>query len=249
MNVLRFDSETAWVEAVCSLWRDRLRTKPDLSLCLPTGTTPDRIYAEMARSARAGQASFARARVFVLDEFGGLAPDDPGRTRHTLQRNLIDAIDLPQRAFHFLDPDSADLSRHLRENDEAIGGRFDLVLLGIGRNGHLGMNEPGSPLDGRTRRVALEASTIQSSARYFAHQNLPRWGVTVGLATILASSEVWLLANGPTKAEIIRRTLREEISPSNPASLLRRHPNCWVFVDTDAGALLDAVDDAPERRT
>ena len=248
MNVLRFDSERAWVDAVCSLWRDRLRTKPELSLCLPTGTTPERIYAEMARSTRAGQASFARARVFALDEFGGLAPDDPGRTRHTLQRNLIDAIDLPWGAFHFLDPDTADLSRHVREYDGAIGDRFDLAVLGVGRNGHLGMNEPGSPLDGRTRRVELEASTIQSSARYFAHQNLPRWGVTVGLASILASSEVWLLANGGTKAEIIRRTLRAEITPSNPASLLRNHPNCWMFVDAEAGALLDAVDDDRDRR-
>jgi glucosamine-6-phosphate isomerase len=244
MNLLRFDSEGTWAGSVCSLWRDRLRNKPDFSICLPTGTTPERIYEEMSDSARAGLVSFAGARVFALDEFGGLAPGDPGRTRHTLQRNLIDAIDLPPGAFHFLEPDTADLPRHMREYDDAIGGRFDLVLLGVGRNGHLGMNEPGSPLDGGTRRVDLETSTIQSSARYFAHQNLPRWGVTVGLGTILASSEVWLLANGSTKAAIIRRTLRGEVSPANPASLLRNHPNCWVFVDAEAGALLDAADGA-----
>jgi 6-phosphogluconolactonase/glucosamine-6-phosphate isomerase/deaminase len=83
--------------------------------------------------------------------------------------------------------------------------------------------------------VELEGTTIQSSARYFAHHNLPRWGLTVGMGTILASKEVWLLANGAGKAPIIQQTLRGEISSSNPASLLRRHPNCSLFVDAGAG--------------
>jgi glucosamine-6-phosphate deaminase len=208
-------------------------------MCLPSGTTPAGVYAEMTRSVRAGLVSFERASVFVLDEFGGLAPDDPGSTRQMLQRQLIDATNLGSAAFHFLDPDDSDIVRHCRDYDAAIGDGFDLVLLGIGVNGHLGMNEPGSPLDGSTRRVELHGTTIQSSARYFAHHNLPRWGVTVGLKTILESKEVWLLANGAGKADIIQRTVRGDISPANPASLLRLHPNCSLFVDADAGALLD----------
>ena len=240
MNLLRFDSESAWIGTVCSLWRDRLRTKPDSRICLPTGTTPVGIYAEMSRSARAGLVSFERASVFALDEFGGLAPDDPGRTRHTLQRQLIDAIDLPPTAFHFLDPDHSDLAQACSGYDTEIGDGFDLMLLGIGLNGHLGMNEPGSPVDSSTRRVELEDTTIKSSARYFAHHNLPHWGLTVGLKTILASKEVWVLANGAAKAGITEQTVRGDISPSNPASLLRRHPNCSLFVDTAAGALLDS---------
>ena len=235
MNLLRFDSESAWVGVVCSLWRDRLRTKPDLKICLPTGTTPAGVYAEMSRSARDGLVSFARASVFALDEFGGLAPDDPGRTRHTLQRLLIGATDLPPAAFHSFDPEHPDIAQHCRDYDAAIGDGFDLMLLGIGLNGHLGMNEPGSPADSPTRRVELESSTIQSSARYFAHKNLPRWGLTVGMKAILASKEVWVLANGATKAGIVQRTLRGYISPANPASLLRRHSNCWLFVDAEAG--------------
>ena len=242
MNVLRFDSETAWIRTVCSLWRDRLRTKPHLRVCLPSGTTPVGIYAEMSRSARAGLVSFERASLFALDEFGGLAPDDPGRTRHTLHRQLIDAVDLPPTAFHFLEPDDPDIAQHCIDYDAAIGDGFDLMLLGIGLNGHLGMNEPGSPVDSSTRRVELHGTTIQSSARYFAHQNLPHWGLTVGLKAVLASKEVWLVANGAAKAGIVQQTVRGDISPSNPASLLRRHPNCSLYVDADAGALLGSPD-------
>lgn len=238
MHLLRFDSESAWIGTVSSLWRDRLRMHPQLKMCLPSGTTPNGIYEEMSRSARAGVVSFARAAVFVLDEFGGLDADDPGRTRNMLQRHLLNATDLPAGALHTLDPEHPDVPQHCREYDAAIGEGFDLVLLGIGLNGHLGMNEPGSPVDGTTRQVELHGSTIQSSARYFSHQNLPRWGLTVGLKTLLASSEVWLLANGRAKADIIRRTVEGDIGPSNPASLLRRHQNCSLFVDAEAGALL-----------
>jgi glucosamine-6-phosphate deaminase len=239
MNLLRFDSESAWIETVCSVWRDRLRTTADLRMCLPSGTTPAPIYAEISRSARAGLVSFARASVFVLDEFGGLAADDPGSSRQMLQRQLIDGVDLPPAAFHCLTPDERDIERHCMDYDAAIGDGFDLMLLGIGLNGHLGMNEPGSPEDSATRRVELHGTTIESSARYFAHQNLPSWGVTVGLKAVLASKEVWLLANGAAKAGIIQRTVQGDISPSNPASLLRRHPNCSLFMDAGAGALLD----------
>ena len=235
MNLLRFDSESAWAGAICSLWRDRLRTNPDLKICLPTGTTPAGVYAEMSGSARAGLVSFGRASVFALDEFGGIAADDPGRTRHTLKRQVISATDLPLAAFHFLNPEHPDLAQHCRDYDAAIGDGFDLMLLGIGLNGHLGMNEPGSPVDSPTRRVELESSTIQASARYFEHKNLPHWGLTVGMKAILASKEVWLLANGAAKAGIVQRTLRGYISPANPASLLRRHPNCWLIVDELAG--------------
>ena len=234
MNVLRFDSETQWTQAIASLWRDRLRVTPDLRMCLPSGITPVDVYTEMSRTARAGLVSFTRSSIFALDEFGGLAADDPGRTSHTLRRQLIDAIDLPRSAFHVLDPDDADVASHCADYDLAIGDGFDLVLLGIGLNGHLGMNEPGSPIDSPTRRVELHDSTVQSSARYFAHQNLPRWGVTVVLKALLGAKEVWLLAKGAAKAQIVRETLRGEIARSNPASLLRRHPNAWLFLDVAA---------------
>jgi len=238
MNVLHFDSEAAWVHTICAVWRDRLRSKPDLRMCLPSGKTPVAIYAEMARSVRAGLASFRRAQVFALDEFGGVSADDPGSTRQMLKQQLADHVDLPPDAFHCLDPAAPDVSRECADYEAAIADGFDLMLLGIGTNGHLGMNESGSPVDSTTRRVDLHESTIQASARYFTHGNLPRWGLTVGLKNVLDSKEVWVLANGANKAEIVERTVRGEIAVSNPASLLRNHSNCSVFVDASAGRLL-----------
>jgi glucosamine-6-phosphate deaminase len=238
MNLLRFDSAAAWAGGVATFWRDRLRANPQLKMCLPSGLTPNPVYAEMVRSTAAGEVSFARASVFVLDEFEGVPPDDPGRARNALQHHLIGAIDLPGEAFHALDTDAPDIEGECRRYDRAIGAGFDLVLLGIGLNGHLGMNEPGSASASRTRRVELHETTIASSARYFSHQDVPRRGVTVGLQPILASREVWLLATGTAKAEIARRVVSGAIDESVPASLLRRHPNCSVFVDAEAAGLL-----------
>lgn len=238
MNLLRFDSPSAWINGVASVWRDRLRTNPDQTICLPTGTTPTPIYREMVRSVDAGLTSFARVSVFALDEFGGLSPDDPGLARNILPRILLDPSGVPRHSFFTLDAWAQDLERVCGEYDARSGGPFDLVLLGIGLNGHLGMNEPGSAANSPTRRVDLHPQTIQSSARYFNHENLPRWGLTVGLGPILASREVWILATGSNKASIIRETVRGEVSVNIPATLLRHHPNCSIFVDADAGALL-----------
>ena len=234
MNVLRFDSEPAWVGAICSLWRDRLRTNPALTMCLPTGLTPLPIYAEMVASRRAGLVSFDRARIFALDEFGDLEESDPGRTKNTLLAHVVGPAGIPEASCRFLDPRHPDAYQHCAQYDRAVGGAFDLVVLGLGTNGHLGMNEPGSSADSPTRRVDLAESTIAASARYFDHDRLPRWGLTVGLGAILAAREVWLLARGAAKAEVVHQMLTGPITEDLPASLLRRHPNCWVFLDGEA---------------
>jgi glucosamine-6-phosphate deaminase len=238
MNVLIFDSEEAWAEGAASLWRDRLRTKPDLRICLPSGNTPKKVFAAMARSVAAGQVSFGDAEAFVLDEFGGLSADDAGRCANMIRRDLLDRVDLPAARFHMLDVDAENLDAVCRAYDGALGAGLDLTILGVGLNGHLGMNEPGSPPDSTTRRVELHESTVSASARYLTHAHLPTWGVTVGLKQLLASKEVWVLANGRGKAEIVKRALTGEVSTGVPASLLRRHPNCSFILDAAAAELL-----------
>ena len=238
MNLLRFDSEGAWVAGVASLWRDRLQTNPRLRMCLPSGNTPIRLYAAMAESVKRGLVSFRKAEIFALDDYGGLAPDDEGKCVNILRRFLIDHIDLPKEQFHFIATDAPDLERVCRDYDRLIGDGLDLTVLGIGLNGHLGLNEPGSAPDSTTRRVKMHASSIEASADYLKHSNRPTWGVTVGLKQLLASKEIWLLASGAKKANIIRRAVKGDVTTEVPATLLQRHPNCFLSVDAEAGALL-----------
>jgi 6-phosphogluconolactonase/glucosamine-6-phosphate isomerase/deaminase len=190
----------------------------------------------MTRAVAAGRVSFRQAEIFSLDEFGGLAPDDAGLCSNMLRRFLIDAVDLPKERFHALDPNAPNVDQICREYDAAIGAGFDLTLLGIGLNGHLGLNEPGSAVDSPTRRVEMHSTTVRASAGYLTHSRLPTWGVAVGLKPLLASREIWLLANGSAKAEIIQRALKGPIDVSIPASLLRKHPNSYAFVDAAASS-------------
>lgn len=237
MNIKKFDSEIAWANHIASRWRDRLRTNPRLRLCLPAGHTPACVFAAMAKYVAHGQVSFREAEVFTLDEFGGLPPGDPGLCVQQLRRCLINHIDLPPERFHFLHAGAENLKAECLRYDQAIGRGFDLTLLGVGLNGHLGMNEPGTPAAATTHCVVLHPTTVEASRRYLTHAQTPTWGVTVGLKHLLESKEVWLLACGASKAEIIHRTLKGEITPDVPASLLRPHPNSVLFMDAAAAGL------------
>lgn len=238
MNIFKFDSEEAWVEGAASFWRDRLRHNPRLRMCLPSGHTPNKIFAAMGHAVKARQASFREAEIFCLDEFGGLAPDDQGRCANMLRHYLLQHIDLPEKNFHRIDIDAPDLDKTCREYERSIEPGFDLTLLGLGLNGHLGMNEPGTPSDSLTRRVELASSTVASSAKYLAHGNLPTWGVAVGLRRLLGSKEVWLLVNGPAKAEIVKRTVQGAVGEDVPATLLRKHAKSFLMADAEAAKLI-----------
>ena len=208
-------------------------------MCLTSGHTPLKIYSAMARAASAGNVSFREAEIFSLDEYGGLPADDSGRCANMLAHYLVNHVDLPRERFHGIDTTASDLDAVCRNYDKAIGAGFDLTFLGLGMNGHLGLNEPGSTPDSTTRRVKLHDSTVQGTAKYLTHSNLPTWGIGVGMKQVLGSKEIWLLVNGRAKAEIIQQTLRGPVDVAVPASLLRNHGNAWMIVDREAGALIN----------
>lgn len=200
-------------------------------LCLPTGSTPVPAYEAFA--ARGG--SLATTTLFLLDEFG-LPAGDPARCDAMIRRTLLDALSAPPGALEALDPQAPDLEAECGRYEAALGeGGLDLTLLGLGGNGHLGLNEPGSTFDSRTRRVDLAPQTVAHAADYGAAQR-PRWGLTMGIATILESREIWLLVTGEHKAAILRRVLTGPIGSDVPASFLRTHSNVMVLADDAAGA-------------
>jgi glucosamine-6-phosphate deaminase len=238
MKLVRVPRLEAWADHVASELVRRLQVRPDLRICLPTGSTPVPVYDRIAAAVARREVSFSRAAVFLLDEFGGVSKDDPGRCDQMLRRWLLDRIDLPVAQYHRFDLDG-DIDAECARFEALLDPEgCDLTLLGIGGNGHIGMNEPGSAADTVTRRVALAPATIAASARYFGRtSNLPSWGVTLGVGTIRRSEEVWLIATGTAKAHIVRATLRGPLTTAVPASLLQDHPNTVLMADDDAAAL------------
>ena len=233
-----FESIETWAEDLARLWVERLQARPNMRICLAAGNTPVPVCEAMVRACRAEEASFSEATIFALDEYGELAPDDAGRCANMIRRCLLDHVDLPADNFHELATEAENLDQVCADYDAAIGEGFDLAILGIGLNGHLGMNEPGTSANAMTHRVELHSTSIQSAAGYLDGREPPRWGITVGMKHLLATKEVWLLATGKAKAEIVQKVAQGEPTADVQASLLTNHPECTLFMDEEASAML-----------
>jgi glucosamine-6-phosphate deaminase len=208
---------------------DAMQGRPTLSICLPTGNTPRGMYRLLIRMYREKRLDFSRVIFFMLDEYVGLRSDHPYALRASLWREFLNFVNV-RRANVYMPDESYE------ETIRRVGG-IDLLICGIGVNGHLAFNEPGSPLDSRTRVVELTDSSIESIKGNFTRDELPNHALTVGLGTILDAHRVVMLASGSRKASALSRALTEEISPSIPASVLRLHSNAMVIADEDAAAL------------
>ena len=233
-----FESQETWAKNLARLWVERLHSQPNMRICLAAGNTPVPVCEAMVRTHQAREANFGKATVFALDEYGELAPDDAGRCANMIRRCLLDHVDLPGENFHVLATEAENLEQVCADYDAAIGEGFDLAILGIGLNGHLGMNEPGTSAEATTHRVELHPASIQSAAGYMDGGEPPRWGITVGMKHLLAAKEVWLLAAGEAKAEIVAQVAQGKPTTDIPASLLRDHPECTLFLDEEAAAML-----------
>jgi 6-phosphogluconolactonase/glucosamine-6-phosphate isomerase/deaminase len=226
----------AFAGVVAERLGERVQDRPASWLCFPTGDTPSPVYAALVAAERSGAVSLAEATVVQLDEFVGLDPGDPARCDARLRRELLDGLAVPP-AFLAIDVDGRDPEAAAAAHDVVARG-IDLAILGLGMNGHVGFNEPGtSPADG-TRLVRLAVSSRTAATERYGAQRTPTAGITVGLARLLEAGECWLLVTGERKAQILRRALDEPEGVDCPASYLRRHPRLTVFADEPAAALL-----------
>ncbi len=231
-----FPSPQAAADAVAMHIINTLKTKPHAVLGLATGATMEPVYAYIVAAFKRGEVSFAGVTTFNLDEYAGLAPSDPGSYRSTMDRLLFDHVDIDKNRT-FLPEASATAWEAAAERYEAMiveAGGIDLQLLGIGRNGHIGFNEPGSLIDSRTRLVELHADTLAANARFFADGQVPKSAITMGIGTILSAREIVVLATGAAKAEAVNRAHSGAFSIDCPASALQTHGNVLWFLDTDA---------------
>jgi glucosamine-6-phosphate deaminase len=207
-------------------------------LGLATGSTPEELYGWLIQFYFEGRISFADKTTVNLDEYLGLPPNHPQSYRATMQRLLMQFVDLPPRRFLVPPGLAFDYDKVCAEYEQRIAsvGGVDVWLLGIGTDGHIAFNEPGSERNTRTRVVILAPSTIRANARFFDDDlaQVPRRAVTVGIATILDGREVILLAKGRSKAAAIASTVLGEETPQVPASFLQSHPACTLMLDAFA---------------
>jgi glucosamine-6-phosphate deaminase len=229
--------------SISKLIRKRQSEGKNVVLGLATGSTPVKLYKELIRLHREEGLSFANVVSFNLDEYYGLPPDHPESYHRFMAVQLFQHVNIPAENVHV--PDGLvdrskvfefclDYERKIRE----FGG-IDIQILGIGRTGHIGFNEPGSGIDSRTRMVALDRITRRDAARDFRGEaNVPEHAITMGVGTILEAREIQLLAWGDSKAAILRMAIEGPQVDSVPASYLQRHPNCTCSIDEAAAAEL-----------
>ncbi|MCL5947211.1 MAG: glucosamine-6-phosphate deaminase [Chloroflexi bacterium] len=219
----------------------QLKRRADSVFALPTGQTPLSLYAELARRCRDGELSFSEARTFNLDEFVHIPPDSPLSFESYMVHHLFSHIDIDLTKARLPNGNAPDLHAECREYERAIAatGGIDLAIVGIGRNGHLAFNEPGTSFTSRTHVVQLSPTSREAFASEFGGiDRVPKLGITVGLGTILEARRIILLALGPDKAAIIARALQGPITVDVPATILQQHPNVLVILDRSAASRL-----------
>lgn len=211
--------------------------RPNCVLGLATGSTPIGTYENLIARNRAGDLSFREVRTVNLDEYKGLAPTHDQSYRYFMQTNLFDHIDIPPENTNVPDGLAADADAECARYDALVAslGYADLQLLGLGRNGHIGFNEPDDHFTKETHVVDLTDSTIDANARFFAtRDDVPRQALTMGVGCIMAARRVLLIASGADKADALYNAVCGPISPDCPASILQLHGDVVVVGDEAA---------------
>ncbi len=226
--------------------RDIVKKKPNCVLGLATGSTPLGLYKELIRMHKEKGLDFSQVRTFNLDEYYGLSSSHPQSYRFFMEENLFKGINIKPENTRV--PDGSvkieEVEQYCKEYEELIkqAGGIDLQVLGIGGDGHIAFNEPGSSLGSRTRLVALDEKTIEDNSRFFDRvEDVPRFALSMGVGTILEAREILFLATGEKKAEIVAKALEGPITSMITASALQLHPRVTAILDEEASDALRRV--------
>jgi glucosamine-6-phosphate deaminase len=247
VHVLEHDEIAATLaRRIASVVRAANEEGRDAVLGLATGSTPIGIYRELIRLHREEGLSFARVVTFNLDEYYPMQPDSIHSYHRYMWENLFEHIDIPRENVHLPRGDlpREEVDEHCRAYEQAIRdhGGIDFQLLGVGKTGHIGFNEPGSGVGSRTRLIALDTVTRRDAAAdFFGEDNVPTEAITMGVASILDAREVALIATGEHKSMIVRRAVEGEPDPDVAATYLQSHPSAAFYLDPAAAAELTRI--------
>ena len=240
MKILVVKNYTELSALAADLICDAISRTPSCTLGLATGSTVLGAYAHLRDRHSRGLITLQNVKVFNLDEYVGLDPNNVNSYAHFMKVNLFDGTDMDLRNFHIPCGVAADLEAECKRYDDLLSvSPRNLQLLGLGSNGHIAFNEPSTPFDIRTHVVELAKSTVADNSRLFDDvSQVPKKALTMGIRDIVAAERVLLLASGVNKAQAVLDMIKGEISVNCPASVLQRHPDATVIIDEDAASLL-----------
>jgi len=220
---------------------DRIRKKPDIVLGLATGSTPLGMYQELIRMHKEESLDFSKVVTFNLDEYWGLPSSHPQSYHYFMWNNLFSHVNITSERVHIPSGTVNDVEAYCSWYEDKIkkAGGIDLQILGIGRDGHIGFNEPGSSLGSRTRMKTLTPETVEDNARFFENKDeVPKFAITMGGGSIMEAKECLLLASGKNKAETVQRCIEGPICAECTSSILQLHPKVIAILDEEASQKL-----------
>ena len=240
MQIHIYETPELAAKAAAALIAAAILDKPNMVLGLPTGSSPVNTYKELAKMNREGVVDFSRVTTYNLDEYVGLEGTHEQSYRYFMNANLFDHVNIDKANTH-VPSGLGDVEKNAEAYDAAIeeAGGIDLQLLGIGRNGHIGFNEPADAFPDATSIIDLTDSTIEANKRFFASKDeVPRRAISMGVGTIMRARRTLLIATGADKAEAVRGMVKGPVTPRLPASALRFHQDCVIVLDKAAASLL-----------
>lgn len=239
--ILVFPDIASIAHYVGTLLADRIHGRPNLTLGLATGGTMEPVYRDFVQIARRRNLDLSQVHTFNLDEYIGLAPDHPQSYAAYMHHHLFKHLPFNVDQCRVPDGQAVDIEKFCREYTARIAGcgGIDLQLLGVGTNGHIGFNEPGTPFDSHCHVVKLAEQTRIDNSRFFADNELvPASAITLGMADIMSAREILLLATGPRKAAVMSAYVRHGATPDIPFTVLKHHQRTRIILDPEAAANL-----------
>lgn len=244
MRIINCHTYEAMSRKAADILAARIQLKPNCVLGLATGTTPIGAYQGLIKKYESGSLDFSEVRTYNLDEYRGLTHEDPQSYHYFMNDQLFNHVNIDPANVHVPDGANTDADAACADYDRMVAeaGYCDLQLLGIGRNGHIGFNEPADEFSKGTHCVDLTESTIEANSRLFEkEEDVPRQAYTMGTQTIMNARCILVVANGENKAQAVRDMCFGPIVPTCPASILQLHPNVFVVCDDAALSLCEGL--------
>lgn len=234
-----FDNAEQIGAAVANMIAEQVNEKPNSVLGFATGASPVPTYNHLVKAYNNGKVSFKDITTFNLDEYCDLPQDDKNSYYTFMHENLFNHIDVKEESINFLNGNAEDAEEECQRYDDLITEKkIDIQLLGVGRNGHIGFNEPSNKFTKGTFKVRLTQSTIDANSVYFDEDKMPHFALTMGTVSIMKSKQIIMIATGRSKQDAIYGMVNGDITPACPASVLQLHPNVHVFLDKAAAGRL-----------